>query len=297
MANLKDIKRRIRSVKSTRKITYAMKLVAAAKLRKSQDAVLVARDYMEALNIIAASALKALKGKDYSHPLSKSSEESRSVLVVVIGGSRGLCGPYNTNIEKKVKELTEFYQREKKELKFILIGKKVGEFFRREKREYLKSYEDLKEDPFAWPLDEIYREVEGLFLNKEVSQVDLVYTKFYSAVSMQVVSEKFLPVDTSFIDEEKAKRLPADLIFEPSAEEVLESVISKILSSTLRQAALEAKTSENASRMVAMDNATRNAEELIHTLTLYYNRLRQSSITNEILDIVGGAEALRKGEL
>jgi len=296
MAGLKDIKRRIRSVKNTKKITYAMKLVSAAKLKKAQDAVLSSREYTDAIYGLLADIQQQLDTSTISHPLIETREEIKNVGVLVVGGSRGLCGAYNANLNKKVdllsKELSQTYPEAKQH--YFLLGRKPAEFFRNKKRAYEKSLEDLPEEAIKWPIDEICRELEKSFTAGQLDLVKIVTTRFRSAMSQEVQIEQLLPVEASNLLKAKSQPVSAGgaKLFEPDAEQVFKAIIPRIVRTIVQQAALDAKASEFGSRMVAMDSATKNAGELVDKLTLTHNKLRQSAITAELLDIIGGAEAI-----
>lgn len=295
MAGLKEIDRRRKSVANTRKITYAMKLVSAAKLKKAQDAVSRSRQYTEALYSLLGKIGGELGGSDLTHPLMEQRQQVKKVLLIVAGGSRGLCGGYNTNLNKK----TEAFLKEKAaaslDVDTIILGKKPAEYFRRVRREYVKSYEALSEDANLWPIEEACREAESGFTSGKYDEVHLIFTKFKSALSCTPVAEKLLPVDPSSLavagGPSVGAVIPGQTIFEPSATMVFSALIPRLVRSQLRQGCLDTKASEHGSRMTAMDAATRNAKELIHKLNLTFNRLRQSGITAELLDIIGGAEA------
>lgn len=294
MANLKEIKRRIKSVKNSKKITYAMKLVSAAKLKKAQDAVHASREYTDALSATLRE-LAGEQGLDLAHPLMESRSETRNIRVIVIGGSRGLCGAFNSNINKKVDQLTKELNAEHPgaNIEWVLLGKKPAENFRRSDADYLESHEDLPESANDWPVDDICRQLESAFITGKVDAAYVIYMKFKSAMSQQVMAEKLLPMDSdldlgSDADAEEASGM---ILFEPSPADVFKAIIPRILRTTVRQAGLDTKASEHGSRMVAMDAATTNAGDLIQSLTLTHNKLRQSAITSELLDIVGGAAA------
>lgn len=293
MAGLKEIRRRLQSVRKTKKITYAMKLVSAAKLRKAQDAVLSSREYTDALGQLLAQMEQDAYTLDFVHPLMAARDQVQRVRLVVIGGSRGLCGAYNTNVnrmaERQLKQIRE--ERPGAEVESVLLGKKVAEYFRLRKYPYLKSYEDLPEDGHRWPIEEIGGELEEAYLNGEVDEVRTVYTKFLSAISQRVMCEQLLPVSSHVSHEGQVNS--GTTLFEPSANEVLSQVVPRVLRAQFRQACLDSKASEHGSRMTAMDAASKNSDDIIYKLTLQANKLRQSGITGELLDIIGGAESLK----
>ena len=296
MAGLKDIKRRLKSVNNTKKITSAMKLVSAAKLRKTQDAVVRSRAYTEALRGVLGQ-LQA--GSEFSHPLLEARDSVKRVRVLVLGGQRGLCGGFNTNTNRKIEAL--FQEIAKKHpgasISTVIFGKKPAEYYRRIGRQYLESVEDLADDPNNWPTQEICQSLEVDFLKGEFDELYLVYTRFRSAISTVPTSERLLPLDRESLalttGTKSAEAASGITLFEPNPQRVFDAVVPRIVRAIVRQAAFDTKASEHASRMTAMDNATKNAKDLIHSLTLKRNKLRQTGITSQLLDIVGGAEALK----
>ncbi len=299
MAGLKEIKRRLTSVRNTRKITYAMKLVSTAKLRKAQDAVTKAREYTSAMREVIVDLLSEGTTADFSHPLIRGHTQVKKVRILVVGGSRGLCGGYNTNIHRRLETLL----REKAEqyphvtIDLVLLGRKPAEYCRRRGKSCLKSYEQLPDDANKWPVEEVCKEIEHAFVAGDVDEVVILYTRFKSAISQTVITEKLLPMDGAAIasDVEKASLHALGVtLFEPSVAAVWNALVPRILHTRVRQAFLDAKASETGARMTAMDSATKNSGELIQKLQLSYNKLRQGRITAELLDIVGGAEALSK---
>jgi F-type H+-transporting ATPase subunit gamma len=302
MAGLKEIRRRLKSVNNTKKITSAMKLVSAAKLRKTQDAVTRSRAYTDSLKGVLAQ----LQGSgEYSHPLLESKAAVKHVRIVVLGASRGLCGAFNTNINRKVESLyLELQSRYPGcEISAVLLGKKPAEYFRRVGRPYHEAIENLGDDPNTWPLQELCQKIEIDFIKDRIDELHIVYTRFRSAISQTATSERLLPLSRDAISA-SAERTGAEVVstqvgasgitlFEPNPQRVFDAVVPRIVRASVRQAAFDTRASEHASRMTAMDNATKNAKELIHSLTLTRNKLRQSGITSQLLDIVGGAEALK----
>ena len=294
MAGLKEIKRRLKSVKNTKKITYAMKLVAAAKLQKVQEKVFALQRYQETLAQIFTQTLQSLEGREVELKLLEKRDEIKNIRLIIIGGSRGLCGGFNTNLNKKIKEvlstLKEQYQDANIETE--LLGKKVYEFFKREKIEPSVVYENLGENISLWPVDEILESAKNDFLTKKIDKVYILYTKFRSALSVVPTLDELLPIDKESVTS-KLNFNPALIVFEPAKEKLLEDLLPKFLRIKFMQTALDSNASENGSRMTAMDSATSNAYDLMAKLQLNYNKLRQSAITSELLDIIGGAEALK----
>jgi F-type H+-transporting ATPase subunit gamma len=292
MAGLKEIKRRLTSVRNTKKITYAMKLVSAAKLRKAQDFCQRSRNYTQALTELLESAVLQLDNQDMP-PLASEHLQIKKVVVLVVGASRGLCGSYNSSINKRIEQLYKKIKHDHTlaEIDAVLIGKKPAEYFKRLKRRYSKSYENIGDDVFKWPTDQICSELEERYINQEVDKVYLVYTKFTSALSMSVEIEQLLPVEKPVV-QEVGDAQAGYILFEPSPKGVFAAMLPKLTRARLVQAGLDAKASEHGSRMTAMDSATKNSGEIIQTLQLTYNKLRQAQITAQILDIVGGSEAV-----
>lgn len=294
MAGLKEIKRRLKSVKNTKKITYAMKLVAAAKLQKVQEKVLALQRYNQVLSQIFTQTIQALEGKNIELKLLEKRDEVKNIRLIIIGGSRGLCGGFNTNLNKKIVEVLNSLEGRypQASIETYLLGKKVSEFFKREKRTATKVLDNLGENIATWPIDEILKDTEQDFINNKVDKVYILYTKFCSALSVVPTVEELLPIKQEEVMT-KLKFNPALIVFEPTKEKLLEELLPKFLKIKFTGAALDSNASENGCRMTAMDSATNNANELMAKLQLNYNKLRQSAITSELLDIIGGAEALK----
>lgn len=294
MAGLRDIKRRLVSVKNTKKITYAMKLVSAAKLRRAQESVTKSREYTAALTRLIKDVTSLAQNLDFNHPLAAVRPDVKNVGLIIIGGGRGLCGGYNTNVNRKIevayREIQAKYPGAG--IKTFAVGKKPAEYLRRVGKEYVASYEQLPEDANKWPVDEICMKVEGQFIAGEIDALYVIFTHFKSALSMTVEMQKLLPMEAASDSAVAGAPVPPTIV-EPSLERVLMSAMARIMRSRVRQAALDAKASEQASRMTAMDAATKNAGDLIKKLQLTYNKLRQAGITGELLDIIGGAEAIK----
>ncbi|NLF26247.1 MAG: ATP synthase F1 subunit gamma [Deltaproteobacteria bacterium] len=295
MAGLKEIRRRIRSVRSTKKITYAMKLVSAVKLRKAQDALLNTREYSSTLGEMLADLLDGSVSDQFSHALMVRREEVKRVRYLVIGGSRGLCGAYNMSLNKAVEAVIEEKESAGIKSEFVLLGKKAADYFKLRKRQPFRVYERLPDDPSMWPLDQVCLEAEQSFLSGEVDEVSIIYTKFKSAMSVRVGIDRLLPIDSEMLADFLPARDRASnvgrTLHEPSAQEIFNMLVPLCVRTRLRRAAQEAKTSEHGCRITAMENATKNAGELIDKLALQHNKLRQSSITAEILDIIGGSQS------
>jgi F-type H+-transporting ATPase subunit gamma len=294
MAGLKEIKRRLRSVRNTKKITYAMKLVSAAKLRKAQESVVRTREYSNAMNDLLAMLVRETKSLDLAHPLMETRAEVKTICLLVIGGGRGLCGGYNTNVNKMVESTIRSLtaRHPQATIKSVIVGKKPAEYYRRVRRDYVEAHENLGEDANLWPVEEISRRIELEFAAGNYDEVHVIYTRFKSAISMIPTCEKLLPLEAAGLVGETSGSAAGNAIFEPSARDVYGAIIPRIVRMKVRQAALDAKASEQGSRMTAMDAATKNAGDLSYALQLKFNKVRQSRITSELLDILGGAEAL-----
>ena len=289
-AGVKEFKRRIRSVKNTQQITRAMKMVAAAKLRKAQERAEQSRPYTETLQ--GTLARLAALSTDVQHPLLVKRDEVRKVGYIVVTADRGLCGGYNTNIIRAVSDAMATDERKIKN-GIIAVGKKAREFYR--KRQGLDAeYINLGDVVSYTDAREIAEYVINAYENEELDEVYLVYARFINALRQVPTVTKLLPIETIEQEVETAEKY-VEYIYEPSAELILLTLLPRYIGSQIYHAMLESKASEQGARMTAMGNATQNAGEIIDALTLQMNKVRQSAITDEILDIVGGAEALNKG--
>jgi F-type H+-transporting ATPase subunit gamma len=292
MASLKEVRSRITSVSSTQQITKAMKMVAAAKLRRAQDNILRMRPYAQRLGGILAN-LSTLTEGSVSNKYSEKREANR-VLVIVVTSDRGLAGAFNSNIIKAATYLAQNKYRSQQEagnLTFLTIGRKGNEAL--SKRgfkvigDYTGTFANLSFDKVRVAAE---RAMDG-FVAGEYDQVDLIYNEFKNVATQIVRTEQFLPIEENPV-EESTTSIVSDYKFEPSKEEIIEELIPKSLKIQVYKAVLESNASEHGARMTAMDKATENAGELLKELKLTYNRTRQAAITKEILEIVGGAEAL-----
>ncbi len=284
MANLKELRSRITSVSSTMQITSAMKMVSAAKLSKAQDAITSMRPYAEKLTQLLQD-LSATLDDDAGSKFAEE-REVKKVLVVAISSNKGLAGAFNTNIIKKVKvKIQEQYQG--KEVEIFTIGKKGNDILKKSFDIYKNNngiFDDLSFDNVS----EIAEELMQVFLDGKYDKIDIVYNQFKNAGTQYVIDEQFLPIEK--FDSDSGKQL--DYIFEPSKLEIVKDLIPKSLKMQIFKALRDSFASEHGARMTAMHKATDNAKELRDDLKLSYNKARQASITNEILEIVGGAEAL-----
>lgn len=295
MANLKEIRTRITSVSSTRQITSAMKMVSASKLRKAQDAILQLRPYAEKLKEILSAIADSLK-EDEENPYI-TTREPEKILLVVITSNKGLCGGFNSSVIKRTAYLAhEKYGKQKKagSLALLIIGKKGEDHFKKRDYQILKSRNDIFDKLTYENVSNLAEEVINLFLEGEYDHVELVYNQFKNAAVQILTEEQYLPLKMEEEDphEEKIMTTYTDYIFEPSKKYIIKELIPKSLRLQLFKAILDSNASEHGARMTAMHKATDNATELIKELRLDYNKARQASITNEILEIVSGANAL-----
>ncbi len=288
MANLKAIKKRIGSVKNTQKITRAMKMVAAARLRRAQQAITEMRPYavktMDALSAVAARA-----GDDEEvHPL-LARRDPKEVLYVVLTSDRGLAGAFNANINKAAYKAWKEDEADGKQVTFALIGRKGRDYFRRRgahiDREFMEVFENLSIEKAG----EIGRYVVDRYTSDNLDAAYLVYNEFKSAIAQEVVVEPILPITPMEVPAD----LSGDFIYEPDKRALLDRLLPMYMEVEVYRALLESVASEHGARMTAMDAATGNAKDMIGRLTLEYNRARQAAITKELMEIIGGAEALK----
>ncbi|MEM7372880.1 MAG: ATP synthase F1 subunit gamma [Bacteroidota bacterium] len=297
MANLKEIRGRIKTVKSTQQVTKAMKMVAAAKLRKAQDRIVQLRPYALKLREIIGNVVSVLDAQDIPSDLVQA-RDVKNILVVLVTSNRGLAGPFNTNIIKHTfAHLKENHaaEMESGRVQFICMGRKGYEFF--QKRGFNVNEKNF--DVFADLNFEAVNEVTNIVFDKyrsgEVDKVYLAFNEFVNVMSQTKRADVLLPLSVDDIgedEEQKATGMRSDYIFEPGREEILTDLIPKALRTQVFRAVLESNAAEHGARMVAMDSATENAEELLKSLKLSYNKARQASITKEILEIAAGADAL-----
>ena len=286
MPNLKEIKSRITSVKSTIQITSAMKMVSAAKLKKAQDAIIQLRPYSNKLTEIMSSVSSA--SEDSSQNKYSEVREVNKTLLVPITSNRGLCGGFNANIIKKTIEI-EKELNSSSGLTILSIGKKSSEFFKKNKYNVHSTHDDVFQDVNYDDVTKIAELILNDFANEKFDKVILVYNQFKNAATQIVMQEDFLPLNKT---QSENSQEAIDYIYEPGKDEILNELIPKSLKTQLFKAILDSNASEHGARMTAMHKATDNATELKNELTLSYNKARQAAITGEILEIVGGAEAL-----
>ncbi|AMM50637.1 MULTISPECIES: ATP synthase F1 subunit gamma [Hymenobacteraceae] len=292
MASLKEVRNRIVSIGSTQQITKAMKMVAAAKLRRAQDNIIRMRPYAQRLNSILSN-VSTVNAESDTNIYSQKRDVQR-VLIIVVTSDRGLCGAFNSNVMKAANLLIkERYSAQEAagNVEIMAIGKKGHEFFTKRNYtlagDYTTVFNNLSFERVRVAAEQA---MEGFILG-QYDRIDLVYNEFKNVATQIVRTEQFLPIPEK-TEEETANNANSDYIFEPSKEEIVEQLIPKSLKIQIYKAVLESNASEHGARMTAMDKATENAGELLKQLKLTYNRTRQAAITTEILEIVGGAEAL-----
>ncbi len=287
MATLRDIKRRIVSIKSTSKITRAMKMVAAAKLRRAQEGMMALRPYSDKMREVLMS-LAQPTGDDL-HPLLRV-RPRKTVEVLVLTSDKGLCGAFNANVIKGANGLVKELKAGGFEISLSTIGRKARDHFSRRDYRIRQLWTGLSGRITFDSAQDIAGDLMEHYINETFDEVYLVYNEFKTVATHRVVRLRLLPIGEIVQDESKEM---TDFIFEPSEREVFSRLLPKSLEIMVYRAMLESQASEEAARMTAMENATRNAEDMIDRLTLEYNKARQASITRELMDIVGGAEALK----
>ena len=293
MANLKAIRIRIASVKSTRQITSAMKMVSAAKLRKAQDKIVRLRPYANKLYEILVGLSQSLSDSEADNIYGRVSPPDK-VLIVVITSNRGLCGAFNSNVIKEARRvISEKYydQFRSRNLRLLTIGKKGFDYFRKQSVKMVPEQNNLLHDLSFDNVSQVAEQVMTSFTSGEFDRVELIYNQFKNAAVQNLTCELFLPVEA--VPAGKVKTVPVDYIYEPTREEIVKELIPKSLKIQFYKAVLDSFVAEHGARMTAMHKATDNATGMIRDLTLLYNKARQATITNQILEVVSGAEALR----
>lgn len=300
MANLKEVKGRIQSVISTQQITKAMKMVAAAKLRRAQDRITQMRPYSQKLSAIINNVTAGVDSESIDNPYAEV-REVNNVLLVVVTSDRGLCGAFNSNVQKYTKQrIAQKYSYEEKYdgITILPIGKKGYDHFKKRGYKVLDKYAHLFSDLDFPHVMDAAEYVMDAFLEGKYDKVEIIYNEFKNVATQVVRAEQFLPIETASDEvEEKASSASntVDYIYEPNQEFIFSEIVPKSLKIQFYKTLLESNASEQGARMTAMDQATDNAGELLKELRLTYNRTRQAAITKEILEIVGGAEALAQG--
>ena len=285
MATLRDIKRKISSINSTQTITRTMKMVSAAKLRKAQEELDKIKAYAVKMEELVGRVTRMLPTN--AHPLLTAREEVKKILILSIASDRGLCGAFNINVALQAENFTIQNKNQYERIGVYVFGRKAKDYLVRRKVDIFKDWVDIKKVDQNL-VEEIASELIRLYVDGEFDKVYLSYTHFASPVKQIAVFEEFLPLKT---ETEDVKGI--EYIYEPKREAIVAALIPKYVSTKIYYALVESQTSEHAARMSAMENATSNCGEMVRYLTLVYNKRRQESITSEMMDIVGGAEALR----
>ena len=292
MATLRDIKRKIDAVKKTQQITRAMNMVAAAKLRSTQQQldqfVPYATQLTEIMNRVAAGV------EPEGFPLLMAHEEVVKVELISLTADRGLCGAFNTNLIAAADKFIQGKEQEGLELSLTQLGRKGRDYFRRRKRPLRVFHEGMLNKPNYADASALGQEVIDLFLSHEVDEVYVCYAEFINIVTQRPVIKKLLPIAPETMEEEGQEQELLEYIFEPSREGVLNDLLPNYINLQLLEVFFQTAVSEHAARMAAMDNAVNNCKEMVRDLTLVYNKARQAAITAELMDIVGGVEALKK---
>jgi F-type H+-transporting ATPase subunit gamma len=315
MPNLKSIRDRIQSVKNTQKITEAMRLVAAAKVRRAQEQVIGTRPFADRLAQVLYGLQGRLRFEEANLPLLRR-RDIKTVGLLVVSGDRGLCGAYNTNVIRRAENRAKELNADGINHRYVLVGRKATQYFQRRNQPIEANYTGLEQIPTSTEASQIADELLSLFLSETVDRIELVYTRFVSLISSRPVIQTLLPLDPQGfetaddeifrlttrggqfqVEREKVAALqpqtfPQDMIFEQDPLQILDALLPLYLNNQLLRALQEAAASELACRMTAMGSASDNAKQLIGTLTLSYNKARQAAITQEIMEVVGGAEAL-----
>lgn len=300
MANQKEIRKRIGSVKNTQKITRAMKMVAGARLNRAQSRIVALRPYA----VQTASVLRSVVGSPAplegeqtggveTHPLLAHREE-KTLLLLVITSDRGLCGAFNTNILRTAERTWREAEAAGKQVKIFTIGRKGRDYFKRREAPLVEHFSGVWEDLGLEQARRVAHGVLAPFVRKEVDSITLVYNEFKSAMTQTVVAQPLFPLAGNVVDGQEGGQEGAEeeFIFEPNREMLLDVLVPMYIEVTLLRALYESFASELGARMTAMDSATKNASDMISALTLQYNRARQAAITTELMEIIGGAEAL-----
>ena len=287
MANLRDIKKRIKSVKNTQQITKAMKMVSAAKLRRAEESVKQARPYAnKMLGVLSSLALRA---DSSAHPL-LARREVKKVAVIVITSDRGLCGAFNSGIIKKADSFLRLNKMNYESIGLTVVGRKASEHYKRTGGQINKEHTNILYGFGYHTAAGIAGDIINAYANEEVDEVYLLYKEYKSALVQEATLERLLPITPL---EGETEMSVVDYIYEPNKDSILEEILPKHVEIQVYRALLESIASEHGARMAAMDSATRNAKDMIGRLTLYYNRARQATITKELVEIVSGAEALK----
>ena len=293
MTNLKELKNRISSVKSTRKITSAMKMVAASKLRRAQELAESSRVYADSLSFILSSLAGNTKNSSDLPEILTGRENSKISLLIINSSDRGLCGGFNSNLFRNAKKWISDQQGLGKSVKIMTVGKKASSFYKKTDLDIVASFEDLNSNDRQLQVsEEIKNKIMELFENNEIDEVSILFNKFVSAISQEPTYQSLIPLSNDETSEEESEANNSVFEFEPDKNELLEYLVPRNFLTQIYRSVLESSASEHAARMTSMDNATRNAGDMIDRLTLTYNRTRQAFITKELIEIISGAEAV-----
>lgn len=293
MATLRDIRNRIKAVKSTAKITSAMKMVAASKLRRAQNAIESARPYVSKLDYMLSNLVSAIDD-NYSHQLLQNRTEIKNIAIIVVTSDRGLCGSFNTNI---FKDVSNYIQTDinvnfpNAKVSIVSVGRKAVTFYKKNKSSVIAEFPNIFTGLKFETAKDIVNSVVESYIAGNYDKVVIINNNFINILRQKVTINQLLPIAGVASKEESTTNV--DYIFEPDQKSILDELLPKLIDIKMWRALLESNAAEFAARMMAMDNATRNANDLIKALDLQYNKARQASITKEMLEIVGGAEALR----
>jgi len=282
MPALIDIRRRIRSVKNTQQITKALKMVSAAKLRRAQESMFAARPYARTMAQVLKDVAARTEGEE-NHPLFRAPQKGGKILLIVVTADKGLCGAFNSSLLRVAQRVLN--DNPKNEILVDAVGRKGRDYLRRRakiRKEYIGVFQSLK---FA-KAQEIAQSAMKAFLDREVDEVILLFNEFKSVIQQRIITERLLPLQA--VQEEKKSQ---EYLYEPGPMEIFEKLLPKVVETTIWQALLESNAAEHGARMAAMDSATRNASQTIDSLTLYMNKVRQASITKEIIEVVSGSAA------
>ncbi len=293
MPNLKELKNRISSVKSTRKITSAMKMVAASKLRRAQELAESSRVYADSLSFILSSLAGNTKNSPDLPEILTGRENSKISLLIINSSDRGLCGGFNSNLFRNAKNWISEQQEKGKSVKIITVGKKASSFYKKTDLDVIANFDDLNSNNKQLQVsEEIKNKIMELFENNEIDEVSILFNKFVSVITQEPTYQSLIPLSKEEEDEEVTDKSNAVFEFEPDKNELLEYLVPRNFLTQIYRSVLESSASEHAARMTSMDNATRNAGDMIDGLTLTYNRTRQAFITKELIEIISGAEAV-----
>jgi F-type H+-transporting ATPase subunit gamma len=295
MATVQDIKRRLRSVRNTRRITRAIELVAAAKLRRAEARIEAMRPYADRMRELMVGAARATPTRRFA--LLEARDDIRATAILPLTGDRGLAGAFNAQILRRALGIEREARRAGQDVRWLVVGKKGRSTLRFRRYDVVQAWTDLTDRPSYQDAVAIAHRLAELYIEREADRVVLVYNHYVSPLTQTIVSEDVLPIPRTLLEEEEEKSayeiaLEGDFIYEPEPEEILERLLPTYLETEVYRALLESTASEHGARMTAMRNATKNAGELLDSLTLDMNRARQAEITREILEVVAGADAL-----